>query len=637
MAGIRVSTSGGNYIMRLTTQILPLAICLVFFAGAVPAENATDDRPKAVTTDDPDVPLDELELMLRPLTREELLVEAEAWRALLKAKAEQIARAEIAVKRQNREIEKTEEIQEQAEEAKDQLEEVKEKVEEARREGNADKVREAEEAARDAQATLDEMGETVDEAAAAAAQAEEASREISNDAREELHQTREAAERAQEALDQVQELVGERADEAEDASARELAADVRSATAKAKKAAQDARESAASVLEQSEAGTEKAEVLDQVASALEESQQAKEDQKVRLLEDVTALREQRIVLIDRLKTVLEELESKTDKEDTDTLATINDYRLYINSLRGIQLDVKDTTSAWISVTGWLTSKEGGLRLAGNIGLFLGILVAAWVLSRLLSRVVRRGLQLAGNVSALLEDFLVKSVRWVVMIVGVIMALAALEVSIGPLLAVVGAAGFVVAFALQDSLGNFASGLMILAFRPFDVGDVVEAAGVAGKVTTMNLVSTTIKTFDNKDMIVPNSKIWNDVITNATGVANRRVDMEFGIGYGDDIDRAQEILEQIVAEHPLVLDDPEPTIRMHTLADSSVNFICRPWARTADYWNVYWDVTKAVKQRFDEAGIGIPFPQRDVHLYFENTPAQDTIGKLSGNSGTPVGG
>ena len=236
--------------------------------------------------------------------------------------------------------------------------------------------------------------------------------------------------------------------------------------------------------------------------------------------------------------------------------------------------------------------------------------------------------MTGGVSLLLENFLVGAVRWVAMAVGIIMALASLEVSIGPLLAVVGAAGFVIAFALQDSLSNFASGLMILFFRPFDVGDVVDAGGVSGKVISMNLVSTSIKTFDNKDMVVPNNKIWQDVITNATGVDTRRVDMEFGIGYDDDIDKAQAILEEIVAAHPKALKDPEPTIRMNTLADSSVNFICRPWAKTADYWDVYWDVTKAVKQRFDAEGIGIPFPQRDVHLYIEEGPGKQSLAGLT---------
>jgi small conductance mechanosensitive channel len=137
------------------------------------------------------------------------------------------------------------------------------------------------------------------------------------------------------------------------------------------------------------------------------------------------------------------------------------------------------------------------------------------------------------------------------------------------------------------------------------------------------------------MVVPNNKIWNDVITNATGVDTRRVDMEFGIGY-DDIDKAQAILEEIVAAHPKALKDPEPTIRMHALADSSVNFICRPWAKTADYWDVYWDVTKAAKRRFDAEGIGIPYPQRDVHLDLAGGAGKDALSVLSKRVGPLAG-
>jgi len=407
----------------------------------------------------------------------------------------------------------------------------------------------------------------------------------------------------------------------------------------AKQATAEVGETAAELAHKIEESAAKQQAVETAAETTERFEEAKKEEKVELLEKVNELREERTLITDRLKAVLDELETKTDTEDTDTLAKIKDYRLYISSVQGIRVDVKDTTSTWIALKGWLTSDEGGLRWAENIGLFFGILVVAWILSKLLSRAVHHGLQMTGRVSQLLEEFFVGSVRWVVMIVGVIMALATLEVSIGPLLAVVGAAGFVIAFALQDSLSNFASGLMILFFRPFDVGDVVDAGGVSGKVTTMNLVSTTIKTFDNKDMLVPNNKIWNDVITNATGVDTRRVDMEFGIGYDDDIDKAQAILEDIVTAHPKVLKDPEPTIRMHTLADSSVNFVCRPWARTADYWDVYWDVTKMVKKRFDAEGIGIPFPQRDVHLYIEDSagaekPVGLTKGKVTSGGANP---
>ena len=525
------------------------------------------------------------------------------------------------VKRQNREIEKARQIQEQAREAREQLDEVENIVEEARETGDADKIRETEQAAAEARETIDEIMETVDEAAEAAKKTTELQEKMDPETKEDLEDTAEAAGKAQDALGRVQDATGE-IDARSSESVREVAGKAQVATDEAQEATTEVAENVDKVLERAETSAAKTQAMDETSVVMEKAEEAKKEQKVDLLEKVNTLREDRTQLIDRLKTVLDELESKTDKEDTDTLARIRDYRLYIRSVQGVQLDVKDTTSTWIAIKGWLVSEEGGLRWARNLALFFGILFTAWVISRLISRIVKHALGMIDKVSRLLEEFLVGAVRWVVMAIGIIMALAALEVSIGPLLAVVGAAGFVIAFALQESLSNFASGIMILLFKPFDVGDVVDAGGVSGKVITMNLVSTTIKTFDNKDMVVPNNKIWNDVITNATRVDTRRVDLEFRIGYSDDIDQAQAIIEETVGNHPKVLEDPEPVIRMNTLADSSINFICRPWARTGDYWVVYWDILREVKRRFDAEGIGIPYPQRDVHLHIEGgTPGE----------------
>jgi small conductance mechanosensitive channel len=157
-------------------------------------------------------------------------------------------------------------------------------------------------------------------------------------------------------------------------------------------------------------------------------------------------------------------------------------------------------------------------------------------------------------------------------------------------------------------------MLILVYRPFDVGDVIEAGGVTGKVDMMNLVSTMVLTFDNQLLVVPNKQIWSGVIRNVTHKDKRRVDMTFGIGYSDDIPKAEKVLMEIVTSHEKVLKDPEPVVRLHTLGDSSMDFIVRPWAKTQEYWDVYWDVTREVKRRFDEEGISIPFPQRDVHIY-----------------------
>ena len=156
--------------------------------------------------------------------------------------------------------------------------------------------------------------------------------------------------------------------------------------------------------------------------------------------------------------------------------------------------------------------------------------------------------------------------------------------------------------------------MILLYKPFDVGDVVDAGGVSGKVSHMSLVNTTFMTFDNQKLVVPNNKIWGAVITNLTAQRTRRVDLVFGISYDDDIEKAEKVLHEIVRANDAVLDEPEPMIRLHELGDSSVNFIVRPWVKTEDYWDTHWDLTKAVKLRFDKEGISIPFPQRDVHVY-----------------------
>ena len=217
-------------------------------------------------------------------------------------------------------------------------------------------------------------------------------------------------------------------------------------------------------------------------------------------------------------------------------------------------------------------------------------------------------------SELLKDFLVKIIRKIIFIVGFVVALSMLGINIGPLLAAIGAAGFIVGFALQGTLSNFAAGIMILIYRPFDVGDLVEIADTTGTVDAMTIVSTTLKTIDNQIVVLPNNMIWGDKIIKIPGSDLRRVDMVFGIGYSDDIAKAQSILEDILLKHEAILKDPEPIVKVHELADSSVNFAVRPWVKTDDYWDVYWDITRSVKERFDAEGVSIPFPQRDVHMH-----------------------
>lgn len=290
-----------------------------------------------------------------------------------------------------------------------------------------------------------------------------------------------------------------------------------------------------------------------------------------------------------------------------------EYEDYIANATGQRLNLTDPGILGAQISAWLRSTDGGVRVGLNLLKFVGILLAFWIVARILGWLTTAALHRVRGSSMLLRHFMVGLVRRTTMIVGLVVALGALGLDIGPLVAAIGAAGLVIGFALQGTLSNFASGILILITRPFDVGDAISAGGVVGKVDAMSLVSTRILTFDNQVMLVPNNQIWNGVITNITALDTRRVDMQFGISYGDDIGKAQAVIEETLKAHPKVLPDPAPIVRVSELADSSVNFIARPWARTVDYWDVYWDLTRTVKERLEAAGISIPFPQRDVHL------------------------
>ena len=270
---------------------------------------------------------------------------------------------------------------------------------------------------------------------------------------------------------------------------------------------------------------------------------------------------------------------------------------------------KDNTVNWITTS--------GPKIFFKIVLFALILLVFKILSRISRKVVRKAIQTSSlKVSKLLERTALSVTGAAVMIFGVLVALSQLGFTVGPLLTGLGVVGFIIGFALQDTLGNFAAGVMILLYRPYDVGDLIEVAGGSGKVHDMTLVSTTILTLDHRTLVIPNNKIWGDVIQNVTAQKERRIDMIFGISYSDDIPHAERVLKEILEAHEQVLDDPESMVKLHNLGESSVDFIVRPWAETENYWDVYWDVTREVKIRFDAEGISIPFPQRDVHIIEE---------------------
>lgn len=260
----------------------------------------------------------------------------------------------------------------------------------------------------------------------------------------------------------------------------------------------------------------------------------------------------------------------------------------------------------------------GYALNYGIDILLALLIL--VLGTWIARMITKSLtklMVLRNLDTTLVKFLSGLVKAVLYIFVIIAAIDKAGIESTSFVAILGAAGLAIGFALQGSLSNFAAGVMLIIFKPIKVGDFVEAAGVMGSIEEVGIFVTTLKTGDNKIIYVPNSQIGGGIITNYSVKDTRRVDMEFGIGYSDDIDKARSVILEILSNDIRVLKDPLPVVVVGTLADSSVNFKVRPWVNAADYWGVYFDTTENIKKKFDENNISIPFPQTDVHLYDVN--------------------
>lgn len=247
-------------------------------------------------------------------------------------------------------------------------------------------------------------------------------------------------------------------------------------------------------------------------------------------------------------------------------------------------------------------------------------ILIWVIGRrviaILMNLIKKGFE-KSNMDSVLSSFLRGIIRTLLTAFVAIAALDQLGVPTTSLVAIFGAAGLAVGLSLQDSLKNFAAGVMIIINRPFAAGNFIEAAGVAGVVQKVGVFSTTMTTGDNREIIIPNGSIYGGVITNYSARDTRRIDLVIGVSYDDDIKQTKAILEQILADEDRILDDPAPAVAMADLADSSVNFNVRPWVNTGDYWPVRAAILEEVKTRFDAAGISIPFPQTELHINYNN--------------------
>ncbi|UCD65679.1 MAG: mechanosensitive ion channel [Deltaproteobacteria bacterium] len=271
----------------------------------------------------------------------------------------------------------------------------------------------------------------------------------------------------------------------------------------------------------------------------------------------------------------------------------------------------DAVTAWISIY--------SIKIVGALLIFI---IGKW-LARKIADLFSR-LMAKNNVDVAVIGFVTNLSYYALLVVVIIAALGNLGVNTTSFLAIVGAAGLAVGLALKDSLSNFAAGVMLIMFRPFTVGDVVSTAGVTAKVEKITIFNTLFCTPDNQLVIVPNNKIISDIITNINAKDTRRIDLVVGISYSDDMAQTKEILEGLAKEDSRILEDPAVTIAVAELADSSVNLVFRPWVKTEDYWAVKFDLTEKIKTSLDEAGISIPFPQQDVHLFVEKEEAAQVM-------------
>jgi len=266
-------------------------------------------------------------------------------------------------------------------------------------------------------------------------------------------------------------------------------------------------------------------------------------------------------------------------------------------------------SQWISDFVQMQGANFAINLVAAAAIFVVGRWAAKLVHRLSLKAMRRG-----KVDPLLVKFLGNILYALLLAFVVLAAISQVGIQTTSLIAVIGAAGLAIGLALQGSLANFAAGVLVIIFRPYKIGDYVEAGGVAGVIEDVQIFTTELKTGDNRKIIVPNGQMMSGAITNVSAHDTRRVDLAVGVGYEADIDTVRRVLQGVVADDSRVLADPAPNIRMSAMGESSVTWIVRPWVSAGDYWDVHWEMTEEIKRRFDREGISIPFPQRDVHVY-----------------------
>jgi len=616
------------------------------------------DPQAAITTEASTIPVEELRLLVQPLTLAELENEAAAWLLLLKEKVNEISTVEIAIKRENLAIDKQQEAVEALEAAKQAFTEAEEAQAGATPgspdyEEAAKKVEEAKENLRVAQDAVEEAAETqkhVEEDAAFSSALEKAEEtgelegakqalEDAKKAREEMDAGSLPYETATEKIDTLEAAIKdvEDAEEAQegtitDSPEYQEATQQLEAALAALKQAREAIEGADAQQEQSSenldeltatlenTGEENPEVgdsqgelqeqeqqLEETAEQLEENAAAESEEKNQLVIAVTKLQEERTAIIDRFNVILDDLEKKGGEAEF--------YRKYIQAVSGIEIDLADTEGSGLRLINWFQSEEGGLRWVNNTGKFLGVFIGVAIASQLFGIIVNQTLSRFSNVSQLLRNFLVILIKRGGIGVGFLLALTALEVSLGPILALVGGVSFVLAFALQSNLGNIASGIMIMVYKPFDVGDEIKVNDLWGIVNSINLANTQIRGWNKQIFTLPNNTIWSSTIENLTTQDLRRGKVPIHVSFDTNLRKVKKILLEIGNSHPLTLENPPVTAYVYKGKDYYVGTGIKFWSKTEDFWTVYEDITFMIQERFAKEGISIAIPQQDIRLHY----------------------
>ena len=485
-------------------------------AGAEVTGDVTKPEPVATTTVDPGIALDDLEIMLEPLTRAEVETEAKGWFALLRAKVSEISVAELAVHRKNREIEQLAKEKAAAETLAEATKDVRSQQSDAEvtaeeRAAAAERLAAAQEdLARTVETAQKEGARDQEQATTAANVANTKKAEATKIAAPTSGDSEVTGDVTEVTAAAVQQKAAETGEDKEGVSATQKEASAVNAVELLVEATPDAAKSGTAAAGGGSGPAESADQTsakaEQLADKADEATGAKTEVKVALVDYSTQLTSERTALADRLKLVLDKWELKGGDP--------TEYRQYISSLSGFKIDVSDQTATLARAKAWLAADEGGLRWSRNLGIFLGYVMGSIVAAWITRKILRRAMSVTNVSSNLLRDFVVAMSGRAIVFFGVLLGLSALEFNLAPILAAVGAAGFVVAFALQGTLSNFASGLLIMVNKPFDVGDKVDiGSGIKGRVRAVTIFSTMVEADDGLTMIVPNNTVWSGVIVN----------------------------------------------------------------------------------------------------------------------------